>query len=408
MTRNVGDARLILMCGLPGAGKTTEARQLEQRYGAVRLCPDEWLEAIGIPRTDERRRDLVEGLQWDLAQRLVQLGQTVILESGFWGRRDRDIVRDRARELGATVELRFLDVPREELWRRIDRRNSTAQPDNVISREDFETWASSFEAPDASERALFDPPVDGSVDPSPSEVESGYVEKGEVRLHYLTSGTVGPPLLLCPGLSDSADDYRPVLEALAPRRAIAMSFRGQGRSDAPEQGYDLPHFSSDIASVIQGLMLSDVLLFAHSRAVSYAVAAAAEQPDSISTLILGDSAPIHRSYPPEWVENFAASIWRGQRVEERIPRHVLARLQEEATNVDLWDTLARLDVGKVAVIGGAHPPEFVAELEADYTAAGAEVVVFEDAVHDIWEPDFDCFIELLARVADMSRRLGSR
>ena len=35
-------SRLILTCGLPGAGKTTLARRLAVEHGAVRLTKDEW------------------------------------------------------------------------------------------------------------------------------------------------------------------------------------------------------------------------------------------------------------------------------------------------------------------------------------------------------------------------------
>ncbi|MGE3273288.1 MAG: AAA family ATPase, partial [Chloroflexota bacterium] len=35
-------AKLHLMVGLPGSGKTTLARQLEAQYSALRLTPDEW------------------------------------------------------------------------------------------------------------------------------------------------------------------------------------------------------------------------------------------------------------------------------------------------------------------------------------------------------------------------------
>ena len=39
--------RLIVLCGLAGAGKTTLAKALEAD-GAVRMCPDEWLVVLGF------------------------------------------------------------------------------------------------------------------------------------------------------------------------------------------------------------------------------------------------------------------------------------------------------------------------------------------------------------------------
>jgi predicted kinase len=49
--------RLILMCGLPGSGKTTLAVKLAAQAPAVRLCPDEWLRSLGIDLFDEAMRD---------------------------------------------------------------------------------------------------------------------------------------------------------------------------------------------------------------------------------------------------------------------------------------------------------------------------------------------------------------
>ena len=46
--------RLILLCGIAGAGKTTLAKQLEAE-GAVRMCPDEWLDALGSTSTTRTR-----------------------------------------------------------------------------------------------------------------------------------------------------------------------------------------------------------------------------------------------------------------------------------------------------------------------------------------------------------------
>ena len=151
--------RLILLCGLPGAGKTTLARQIESDLSALRLCPDEWLEGLGASLFDEYLRARVETLQWELAQRVLALGSSVVLENGFWGRSERDAIRSAARALGTRVELRFLDAPAEELWRRIELRNQEdrwrAHP---IRLEQLEEWARLLEAPDAAELALFDGP----------------------------------------------------------------------------------------------------------------------------------------------------------------------------------------------------------------------------------------------------------
>ena len=149
--------RLILICGLPGSGKTTLAKQLAAEVRGVRLSPDEWKHALGIDYYDEGARLRLEDRLWQLTQELLALGQSVVMEHGFWAREERDELRLAARTLGAAVELHYLEAPVEELWRRLAVRNAELKPGTVpINRNDLEKWAAQFEAPDAAELALFD------------------------------------------------------------------------------------------------------------------------------------------------------------------------------------------------------------------------------------------------------------
>jgi len=150
---NRSGGRLIIVCGLPGSGKTTHAKQVEQELRAVRFCPDEWMDALGIGLWDAGVRERIEKLQWKLAQEILALGQNVVIEWGTWGRSERDALRVGARAIGAAVELHFIDAPVELLFDRIRRRNRESPP---ITLEDVVKWSESFERPSAEEMALFD------------------------------------------------------------------------------------------------------------------------------------------------------------------------------------------------------------------------------------------------------------
>ena len=145
--------KLIIVCGLPGAGKTTHAKMLEETLGAVRFCPDEWMEALSLDLYDEERRAKIEALQWKLGQGLLARGLIVIIEWGTWGRSERDMLRLEARGLGAAVELHYLSAPIDVLFERIQRRAMENPP---LTREDLQRYSEIFQAPTVEENALFD------------------------------------------------------------------------------------------------------------------------------------------------------------------------------------------------------------------------------------------------------------
>ncbi len=144
---------LHLMCGLPGAGKTTRAKQLEGLLPALRLSPDEWIErVVGGAPDDADKRDAVEAEQWRVAARALELGLHVVLENGFWTRQERDAYRACGEALGAKVIVHYMQAPREELLRRLAARYAEAPPGAFRITEDmFDLYASWFEPPTRDE-----------------------------------------------------------------------------------------------------------------------------------------------------------------------------------------------------------------------------------------------------------------
>lgn len=155
-----------MVAGLPGSGKTTIARRLEAERNAIRMCPDDWIEALLKDPMDssekDRLRDVVENLQWDLAKQYLCKGLAVILENGFWAEGERSQYAMEALELGARIELFAMDSSNlDELWQRIELRNKSLEtPTWVMSREEHEQKWAGYEAPTLDEIAFYD---DGEI-----------------------------------------------------------------------------------------------------------------------------------------------------------------------------------------------------------------------------------------------------
>ncbi|GAA5532302.1 AAA family ATPase [Deinococcus aluminii] len=148
---------LHLLVGLPGSGKTTLARRLEQEHAALRLTPDEWmLPLFGAGESGNRRAILEHELLWGVAARALSLGLSVVLDYGLWSREERELYRERARALGVRAELHVLDVPPRELWRRLEERNRHLPPGTFpVTRAELEEWLGWYEPPTADEQALY-------------------------------------------------------------------------------------------------------------------------------------------------------------------------------------------------------------------------------------------------------------
>jgi predicted kinase len=149
-------ATLHLMVGLPCSGKTTLAQRLEHELPALRLTVDEWhIRLFGQDAEEpehDARHGLIEAMLWNIAGRALELGTNVILDYGFWAREEREDYRLRAKQLGAGSEVHYLNVPEDELLRRLGKRNSRpSQESFLISAEAMKPWIAFFQKPTLDE-----------------------------------------------------------------------------------------------------------------------------------------------------------------------------------------------------------------------------------------------------------------
>ncbi|MEU9851770.1 ATP-binding protein [Streptomyces sp. NPDC047974] len=143
---------LFLMVGLPGAGKTTRARQLAAEHGALRLTPDDWMMPLFGEAEADGKRDVLEGRLLWLALEAVRLGTDVVVDYGCWSRDERTAIRRLAEAEGACFRMVYLPVDDETQRARIAHRRATAPEQTLpMSEADILYGRAHFEEPDAAE-----------------------------------------------------------------------------------------------------------------------------------------------------------------------------------------------------------------------------------------------------------------
>jgi predicted kinase len=103
--QNLCMATLILLVGLPGAGKTTLARRLATDHRALRLTPDEWMIPLFGDSDAGGKRDVLEGRMITLALQLLRLETSVVLDFGCWVKDERSALRWLTPREGGSFQL---------------------------------------------------------------------------------------------------------------------------------------------------------------------------------------------------------------------------------------------------------------------------------------------------------------
>jgi predicted kinase/streptomycin 6-kinase len=143
---------LLLMVGLPGAGKTTLANELAAVHQALRLTPDEWMIPLFGDSEANGKRDVLEGLLIGIALQALRSGTSVVLDFGLWSRDERSALRWLAESSGASAQIIYLPIDKDLQRARISHRQATAANTTFpMTEADLHKWRGQFEEPDADE-----------------------------------------------------------------------------------------------------------------------------------------------------------------------------------------------------------------------------------------------------------------
>ena len=154
-------ARLILVCGPTGVGKTTYSLSLSKEVEAIRFSIDPWMQTLfskDMTSLDyswmiERVNRCCEQI-WQVSEQILAINGNVILDLGFTTKAQRHIFSNRATEMSINPEIHYLDAPKDIRKQRVDKRNIEKDPSIYafeVTDMMFNFMEPRFEIPDQDE-----------------------------------------------------------------------------------------------------------------------------------------------------------------------------------------------------------------------------------------------------------------
>ena len=154
-------ARLILVCGPTGVGKTTYSLSLSKEIEGIRFSIDPWMQTLFAKDMTEldftwmmERVNRCSDQIWQVSEQILAINGNVILDLGFTTKEQRDVFTDRARALGVNPEVHYLYAQTDVRKQRVDKRNLEKDPSVYafeVTDMMFEFMEPRFEVPDQEE-----------------------------------------------------------------------------------------------------------------------------------------------------------------------------------------------------------------------------------------------------------------
>lgn len=228
-----------------------------------------------------------------------------------------------------------------------------------------------------------------------------FVENGELRIHCIDSENISPeglpPLVIIPGMVNSAEEYTPFFrEYMKTRRCIFISIRGRGKSDAPAEGYAFEDQVSDIRSVVEALGLTSFHLFGHSVGGTFALGYALRYPGFGKTII-GDYAALYPPFGEQWANKIRDTM------PGKMSDAALDGITRDARAVNMYPSLAG-KIGQIYLIFGSAEDSLVRpkHLDSYHEFLGSTSLFrLKGYGHELFKPDGDACIAIIDRILDL-------
>ncbi|MBP9781682.1 ATP-binding protein [Candidatus Woesebacteria bacterium] len=148
-----------LICGFIGSGKTTFARKLEKETGASRFTKDEWMVKLfgnNPPKDNFHEYDSkMAELATEMALKCLMAGCSVIIDDGFWYRKQRDEMRQKLNDIGAVAIIYYLDNSVDLMKERTLQRSENPPVDSFyITEQEFDDYLKMFQPPSDDEEFI--------------------------------------------------------------------------------------------------------------------------------------------------------------------------------------------------------------------------------------------------------------
>jgi pimeloyl-ACP methyl ester carboxylesterase len=132
---------------------------------------------------------------------------------------------------------------------------------------------------------------------------------GTTDINFAESPHSGPPLVLLPGLPSRWQEFLPIISIMSLQwHTYALDYRGQGKSGRVPGQYQSKFYVADVEKFLQQQLDEPAILFGESAGGALALWVAAQCPELIRALVVGDF-PLDMDWLVGWMTSEGFKYW---------------------------------------------------------------------------------------------------